>query len=323
MKFTLYDIWNISLDKDIEKPLAPRDHIYASELGGAYCDRYLKMTGMPYSNPANARSRRKFLAGSIWENIVKYVLSRAGILYEAQGQCNIDFNGLLSVHGRLDLLAGGKPDMDKAKRLVETEFNWLPEQFARATVDIVAALNEKYPDGLDDTILEVKSCSSFMFEVYEAKQAASNHHKLQTYHYLKALNLPEGHICYICRDDARLIEIGVMQPSVVEDEYMTDIKTMTGYYLAKEVPPKEKPIIVEYDKFKPNWKVMYSSYLTYLYGFENQFAFEIQYRPLCERWNRVLSRQEENKKMTQNNLDAIDEMYQMGFWAKDGKALLS
>ena len=313
MKWSFYQIWNKSLEEGrSNKVLEPRQKIWASELGGAYIDRYLKMTGIQPSNPPNPRSLRKFEAGNIWEAIVGYVLRRAGILIDRQEWLKYQYNGLLPVTGKLDFIAGGKPDYDKAMATIGKEFDWLPEFISRATASIVQNLKIQYPNGLENIILEIKSCSSFMFERYEKKNEANPSHKLQNFHYLKAKNMPEGHIVYISKDDARLLEIGVFNPSPIEQDYKQDITQVSKYVLANERPPLEQPIVFD-GEFSVNWKVGYSSYLTYLYGFKDQKEFDDKYKPLVERWNRVLARVSEGKEMTDNNKEAIKKMEEWGF----------
>ena len=315
MKWSFYQIWNESLEEGkTQRVLEPREKIWASEMGGSFVDRYLKMTAVAPSNPPNPRSLRKFEAGNIWESIVGYVLRRAGILQKHQEWLGYQYPGLLPVSGKLDFEAGGHPDYDKASSVISKEFDWLPEFIGRATQKIILRLKEQYPDGLESIILEIKSCSSFMFEKYERSGTASPNHKLQLFHYLKSKQRPEGHIVYIYKDDARLLEIGVTNPSSVEDEYKQDIETMTKYIQAKERPPLEKPLVLDDDfSFMANWRVGYSSYLTMLYGLENQKAFDDKYKPTAERWNRVLGRIKEGKEMTTNNLEALKEIKNEGF----------
>jgi hypothetical protein len=312
MKWSFYQLWNESLESGKERVLKERRNIWASELGGALIDRYLKMTAVTPTNPPNPRSLRKFEAGNIWEAIVGYVLSRAGILQSRQNWLSFQYPDLLEVTGKLDFVAGGMPDYDKAISIISSEFNWLPPFISNATINIAKKLKEQYPNGLEKIILELKSCSSFMFEKYERDQDASLNHKLQNFHYLKSTKMPEGHVVYISKDDARLIEIGIFNPSPLEDEYKKDIETLTVCINNKTEPSKEKPI--EYDgKFYANWKIGYSNYLTMLYGFENQFAFDNTYKPMVERWNRVLGRIKEGKELTDNNKKALDEITQTGF----------
>ena len=316
MQWTFYNLWNESLEEGRPtRVLEPRQKIWASELGNAYIDRYLKMTGVQPSNPPNPRSLRKFEAGNIWEAIVGYVLRRAGILQARQDWIQYQYDGLLPVSGKLDFIGGGKPDYEKAFSTISKEFDWLPEFISRATANIIQSLRVKYPDGLANIILEIKSCSSFMFEKYEREGNANPQHKLQLFHYLKCKNMPEGHIVYISKDDARMLEVGVLNPSLIEDMYKKDIETISNYVQNKIEPPKEKFIIFDKDwgSFSANWKVGYSSYLTLLYNFENQKAFDDIYKPIVERWNRVLQRIIDGKEMTENNQAAISEMAKEGF----------
>ena len=316
MNWSFYQIWNASLEEGkTEKILMPRRKIWASEMGGSYVDRFLKMTAVTPSNPPNFRSLRKFEAGNIWETIVGYVLDRAGILQRRQEWLSYQYPNLLPVTGKLDFVAGGKPDYDKAIDTINREFKWLPEFISRATRNIVSGLKEQFPDGLSHIILEIKSCSSFMFERYEKQNTASLQHKMQLFHYLKATGMEEGHIVYISKDDARLLEIAILNPSVIEETYHNDIKIMTEYLTNNEPPPLEKPIVLDnlLGNFSANWKVGYSSYLTMLYGLENQKEFDYKYKPVAERWNRVLGRIIDKKEMTENNKTAIEEMKQAGF----------
>jgi len=315
MKWSFYQVWNESLEQRKEREIRPRQNIWASEIGGAKIDRYLKMKGIKPTNPPNPRSLRKFEAGNIWEAIIGYVLNRAGILQSKQDWLSYKYDGLLEVTDKLDYIAGGIPDYNKAKKVI-SEFNWLPPFIAKATLAIVGRLKEKFPNGLDNIILELKSCSSFMFEKYETNPDAPNHHKLQLFHYLKAKNMSEGHIVYVCKDDARLIELGVFNPSPTEEEYKKDIEEMTNYIQNNIEPEKEK--FIEFDgRFFANWKVGYSTYLTKLYNFKTQKEFDDVYKPVVERWNRVLGRIKEKKELTENNLKTIEEMKKEGFNIKE------
>jgi hypothetical protein len=316
MKWTFYQVWNESLEENKgSRVLSPRQKIWASELGGSYIDRYLKMKGVPPTNPPNPRSLRKFEAGNIWEAIVGYVLRRAGILQIRQEWLEYQYPSLLPVSGRLDFIGGGKPDISKALDLINKEFTWLPEFISRATANIVQRLVEEHPEGLENIILEIKSCSSFMFEKYEKDGKASPQHKSQLFHYLKAKNMAEGHIVYICKDDARMLEIGVYNPSEAENFYKKDIETMSNFVYNDIEPEKEKPIVYDDDwgKFSANWKVGYSTYLTKLYGLADQKEFDDKFKPTVERWNRVAERIRDNKEMTDKNKEVLEEIVKEGF----------
>lgn len=315
MIWSFAGIWNQSLDDKAERPLIKRDRIWATELGGAYVDRWLKMNAVKPSNPPNPRSMRKFEAGNIWESIIAFVLTRAGILQDSQEYIKVQLPGMLEVSGKLDFTAGGKPDYDKAKALISKEFEWLPEFVLRATWNIVDNLSKQYPNGLESIILECKSSSSFMFDNYEARMKADPKHELQLFHYLFGKKMPEGHVVYVCKDDARLCEIPIRNPSYLEDVYKADIKAMTECFKSPERPPNE-PLIVWKDnflKFAVNWKVEYSNYLTMLYGYKTPAEFNDSVSPTVERWNRVLGRIKDEKPLTDNNKEALSEITQSGF----------
>jgi len=305
VSWTFYKIWNESLESRVEKEMKARNRMWASELGGAYVDRYLKMKGTPPTNPPNARSLRKFEAGNMMEWIVKMVLRRAGILLAEQTWLSFQYSGLLEVTGKLDFLAGGKPDWEKAKR--EIELLELPEFFGRATRKIIEYLSTTYPEGLKTIVLEIKSCSGFMFEKYESS-GANKQHTLQAYHYLKCKNLHEAHIVYISKDDLRMLELPVFNPSLVEEEYKKDIVTMTNFLKSDELPPIEKEVVFSDNRFSANWKIAYSNYLTKLYGYKDQKEFDDKIKGKVAQWNRTLGRCVTGKKMTELNLKVIEEI---------------
>ena len=217
------------------------------------------------------------------------------------------YPGLLKITGKSDHIAGGTPDYEKAIQTIE--ILKLPEFFRRATQAIVEHLQNKYPEGLQTKILEVKSCSAFMWDIYE-RFGANKNHACQIFHYLKADNLAEGHIVYLSKDDLRMLECGVLNPSPIENIYKADIETMTNYYNSKEIPPIEKIIVFEETrtKFAINWKVSYSQYLTKLYNLESQQAVENIYKKQVAQWNRTFGRCAMGKDMTKLNKEVIVEI---------------
>lgn len=318
MKWSFYQIWNESLEQYEPRQLTPRSHIWATELGGAYLDRYLKMKGEAPSNPPNARSLRKFEAGNLLEWIVEKILQRSGILRDLQTWVSFQYPDMLKVTGKCDFIAGGKVDWDKAGKVVHNA--GLPEFFGKATNQIINYFKEKYPDGLADVILEVKSTSNFMMERYE-KCGANSNHKLQLFHYLKAMNFDEGHIVYICKDDLRMLEFGVMNPSSLEDEYKKDIETMTKYFNDPKIP-KELEVIFDYGRFSSNWKVEYSNYLTKLYGYKTPDEYRDAHKKKIGQWNRTLGRVNKGDKMTELNLKTIEEIKKDFDWEVISKNIL-
>jgi len=306
LKWSIAQVWNAALENGKTRELKQRDYMWASELGGSYIDRYLKMKAVEPTNPPNARSLRKFEAGNIMEWVVGLVLKRAGVYKDTQEWVAHQYPNLLKVTGRLDFLAGGEVDWVKAK--AEISVLELPDFFNRATSNILEYLSKEYPTGLENIVIEVKSCSSFMFERYE-KIGADIHHQLQAFHYLKSKGLPEAHIVYISRDDLRILEFGVFNPSPIEDIYKADIQKMTDIIIQGKDPDKEPLIIFDeaVGKFSKNWKVEYSNYLTLLYGFKEPMDYAKPYASIVGSWNRVLGRCIKGDKMTPANLKIIAE----------------
>lgn len=308
MRWSFYQIWNKSLENRPERKLEPRDRIWASELGGSMIDRYYKMKGEPFSNPPNPRSLRKFEAGNMMEWVVELVLKRAGILIDKQKWLGHQYPGLLEVSGKLDHLAGGKPDWLKAKK--EIQALELPDFFYRATDGIIDYLYEKYREGLEEVVLEIKSSASFKFDRYEVA-GPDIQHKLQAFHYLKASGLPEAHVVYICKDDLRMLEFGVfLADQKLEETYKNDIDAMTGYLRRDEEPPKEPMIFFEPEtlKFNTSWRIEYSPYLTKVYGFKNPEDYTTAWKGKSASFNRTFGRVITGKNMTALNKSVIEEM---------------
>lgn len=306
MAWSVAGVWNQSIGRP-DRPVEPRSHLYASELGKAPVDLFLSLKGVQFSNPPNDRSVRKFEAGDIWEWILELVLRRAGLLISSQDHIRRCYPGMLEVTGRLDKIAGGKPDWEKARYEIENDF--LPDFVREKAENIINELSKKYTQGLKEIVVEIKSSSSFMFDVFERSNRASDNHELQAWHYLK--NHDEAHVFYVCRDDVRVLEIPVFADDArIENMYKGHIETITKYWKADEQPPLEEKIIFDklLFKFRDNWRIKYSNYLTMLYGYQSQREYEDEFRPMAARFNRVIRRIAEGKDMTKNNQEAIKEM---------------
>ncbi len=306
LSWSFGEIWNNSLLDRPEREPRVRENIWASEIGGAYIDRYLKMNAVPQSNPPNARSLRKFQAADIWEWVVGFVLKRAGILIDSQEKLHYQYPGLLEVTGKLDHLAGGQPDWEKAKS--EVSLIGFPPIIENASIAIIKQLSERFgTEPLRTIVLEVKSLGSFVFERYEVTQKADPRHRGQQFHYLKAKDLPEGHLVYICRDDCRIVEVGIFNPSDAENDYKRDVEAMTHYITQKEQPPLQSEILFDdlTFRFRTNWHVEYSSYLTMLYGYKEPIEYRDKWKSQVASWNRVFKRCVTEANMTAKNQIAI------------------
>ena len=119
-KWRIAETWNSLLEApDRTDTPSPRNHLWASELGGSMVDTFLKLHGQPFSNNPNERAYRKFEAGRFFENIVKQMFKRAGIFKAAQEHLKFQYPGLLEVTGYNDLRVGGKVDPDQAQATVQ------------------------------------------------------------------------------------------------------------------------------------------------------------------------------------------------------------
>ncbi len=303
--WSLKTIWNERLDAQPERPLLPRNYLYASELGSAFSDRYLKMNAVPYTNPPNFRSKRKFAAGDAWEWLVGLVLMSSNMLQKKQIKVDTQLNGYLSVHGRLDFIAGGKFDYDSAMKQVELVNNTLtlinietPPFF----MDAAAGFIKKYKDQfLEEVIYECKTVSTFMMEKVQ-KTGAMSHHILQDYHYVKGneQKILKGKIGYVCKDDCLMEEFDVLDNPAIKKLYVTDIKQMSEFYNRgfdknnpqRLMPPKEKAILFEEGlwRFTKNFKVEYSPYLKMLHGFETPEDFRNSCQGKIASWSRAFKR---------------------------------
>ena len=319
----LATIWNSAIERK-DRPIEPRERLFASELGGSMIDRFHKLKGTPYTNPPNSRSMRKFMAGDIWEWIIKTVLIRAGIPFTTQERVELNYEGLLPISGRLDFIIGGAINPEEALHALEMED--MPDFIKNPAKAIIEALRTTYPDGnIPKKVLEIKSVGSFIFESLLSQDNPRTHHMLQGAIYHLTTKLPTD-IVYVCRDDCRLLQYSIdkIVPDL-EKEIKKDLEQITKYHKDDVEPPKEELIIFENGKFKTNWKIQYSPYLSMLYTYnkngddkeekpiETPDEYFEAFSPLVSSWNRVVKRIVDKAPMTKSNLEKIEEMGRYGF----------
>lgn len=286
-------VWNESLDTDRQRSLVPRDYVWASELGKGMYDRYWKMKGRQPTTPPGVRAQRKFEAGNLTEWVMQQVLVRAGILQSAQQKLEYT-DGPIRVSGRCDFMAGGDiQDVD----LLDLG---LPETFRLVAEAAIQKLKEKYPKGLREQGLEIKSCSGLMFDRYKA--APSLHHALQAFFYAHTTQRPYM-IVYVSRDDLRVCEWVIMpndeQWARLFDEDIEKIAVIMENISEEEVgitlfrgEPIKEPLLtwdIETGKFSKNWEVEYSSYLTD-YGFERPDEYKKPAGSCATRLNNIVKK---------------------------------
>jgi len=284
--WNLAGIWNDAAMKE-NRELKKRDYIYASEIGMPLCDRWLKMKAVPYTNPPNNRSLRKFLAGNIWEHTTKQILIACGVYRREEVKIDAQpYSGLLEVHGRCDFIAGGYIDQELAMIRVR-ELN-LPDFLFVVAEKIISALHGRY---LAEKILELKAVSTFAMDKVERVGAPMPNHTLQGYHYQKNSNDKiQAAVSYICKDDCRMAQYDV-NGEVTEPLYKGDIERMTEAFKKKKCPMPEPLCVfdVSVGKFSKNLGVEYSPYLTHLYGFKDPDEYRNNVS-FIDKWNRTLTR---------------------------------
>lgn len=283
--WNLAQIWNQVAYKD-NRPLQKRNYIYASEVGYPFVDRWLKMKAVPYTNPPNARSLRKFLAGNVWEAVVKMILVACGVFRHEEVKADATpYKGMLDVHGRLDFIAGGHINREQA--LLKVYELQLPDFLVAIAERII---NELSGGTLVEKILELKAVSTFAMDLVERRRSAIPNHTLQAFHYQKHTRYL-AEVAYICKDDCRMAQFKI-DAKQTEPLYKADIEQMTLYYANKTKRPPLSPLAL-FDfttaKFSKNLGVEYSPYLTMLYGFKSPEEYRDSVSFVL-RWNRALDR---------------------------------
>lgn len=307
MDWSLAQIWEESFRCLPERPLHSRNYIYASELGGSFHDRYLKMNAHKFSNPFNFRSQGKMMAGKFFEAVVKMILIGTGIYKREQLKGKIELPNCLTVSGKLDFVAGGNIDWEEAKvrgEKVKEFFSFCFDDlspFTNHMTDVILVhfknLFSHVP--LMEKILEVKSVSGFVFDLVTKGNRPRRGHPLQGLHYLMAnKEIEKGLLSYISREQVSLYEFDIVRSKEMLKEYKQDVSTMTAYYndgatgYMKHIPPKDPEVLFEEASFrfvKSNF-VEYSPYLTMSYGYKNIDHFKEMWDKRIIKWNRGFKR---------------------------------
>lgn len=318
-------LWNQAINCLPERPLIKRDYVWASELGGAFVDRYLRMNAVPMTNPPNERSRRKFLSGHIFEWIVSIVLVMVGILQKKQVRTELQLRGLPKVTGKMDYIAGGDVDWERAYAEIERMKNLFnevhddaPPIIMHATEYIYSAMRKQYErKPLKRIIYENKAVSTFAFQKMQ-RSGAMAPHILQTGHYIiaNADDIDEGKIGYICKDDCLMEEFSLEYSPQLLKLYKKDLMQIGGYMDAagknplKNLPPREPEVLFD-DKlyrFERNLRVEYSSYLEMLYGYKTPEEYRDKWQRNVTNWNRVFKRVVRGDKITDKNKPILNDV---------------
>ncbi len=247
----------------------PREVIWASDLGKPYVDRWLQMKGVPYSNPPSGQELMTYYLGWQIEVGIEEMLLTCGLATRSQQVVKVHLEGYLPVVGRADLILEVKDWEAILARLEEgsaEDTSIPPRELARreGLRRILTDWQARSPQGLGATVFEVKSLNSAAFKYHRGSDGLSSaypHHRLQLYTYLRGLGLGEGHLLYVARDTGWMEEVVVRPNEELERDWLSDVDTMSRYYLSDERPPLE-PLKVE---GRENWRVTHSRYKDYLY----------------------------------------------------------
>ena len=323
-------LWNsypVSTDREIQ----PRNYMYASELGSADIDVYLKMKGTKYTNVPNARARRKFDAGNIWEGILQNIYRRFGLLVELSPddkRIKTEFPGMIPVSGRFDILLNGvknTADFKQIKATAETALSKLyyDDPLVEYELKKTIMMADQYiASGKTlsyfNQIGEAKSMSLMAFNGMDASDKPYESHALQSSYYTrynKKYNNKHGSLLCVCKDDTRIKEFRISgaKNDPYQKKIMESIKSKSHYYLKDERPPLEPMLVIQNGRFSMNFNVAYSNYLTMLYGFEHQEDYREKYSGKIASWNRVLKRMAEDQNLTKANEVIIKEMKDEGY----------
>lgn len=294
--WSIQQIWNDELTFGRkERKLEPRDHMWASELGKGYYERYLKMSGIAPDFDYDERVLRKFEAGNFFERLVGFVLMSSGLLKFDNKWYQIPADDThLAISVKPDFVAGGKPNWDKIKNDIQNNalFSLMPN-LERISKRLVKYLSEKYPEGLNDLVYEIKSVNS---QVFWAKKDylsdAYPQHQLQCFAEMKATNLPEGRIFYISKDDLTVAEFPLyLDDPNLNERYEKDVTEMTKYINESIEPPKPDDVVFDPKKklrfqylkekrvidgcYVDNWEIGWSNYITHITGIQGKTQAEV------------------------------------------------
>jgi hypothetical protein len=270
--WSIQEGWNSTLIIKHERDNKPRDILYASEIGRSYYDTYLSVMGVPATNEISDTIRRKMEAGNFYEAIVAWVFQRVGILQDTQVQIRTYVPGLMPIHGRADILAGCDGDWNtrKAKLLdlftnldkFEFSFPFL-EQVRKLSFSLIDDLSIKYPNGLEQKIIEVKSLNSMAFwSGGEPISTPYDHHKYQLsfYQSFNKLGVTDASFIYVDRDTMSLSEL----PNYINDDTlkkMNEWHKQISYYVQNRIePPKPEIVVFKEGKYQFNWEIERSDY---------------------------------------------------------------
>lgn len=241
-----------------ERELRKRDYVYASEIGTSLVDCFLSMKGVEPTNPPDERALRTMSMGHVFEDYVAQLLPK-DVKVEREVSVQFQHRDYLPIHGRIDFI-------------------------------------------IDDEIVELKTVNSRSFW-YGAKSEsgfqAYPHHILQLYTYMLAKGLTRGHIVYVSKDDMSIEQLTFE----VTDDDTTDklwnawMSAITQAIKTDTQPAMEEKMFMENGKWRANWHVTRSRYLTKLTGIKDPKEIDNEVRRL----NYAIAKEEKKNGTTKSS----------------------
>ena len=268
--------WSLStLVKDLitynQSSPTPREVIWATDLGKMYLETYLKMKGVPYTNPTDGNGMFNFFMGKAIENGLTQMLTDCGIAHSTQEKIEIKLPNCLTVVGKPDVLLEVINWDETIKQINITSDDGNEERLEakkQKLIELVKGWQKKYPDGLSKTAFEIKSTSDWGFQNAQRvgwKQAYP-HYFLQAYTYLYGLNLPEVHLLFISKGSKMMTEeIVILKNEEAEQEWREEIEKISSNF-AKDTEPTPPALmsVNGWGKETLSWQIQYSPYRTHI-----------------------------------------------------------
>jgi hypothetical protein len=276
--WSIQQFWNDTALPNNSWPIAPRDYIYATEIGAPFIEVFWKLKGEPATNDFSDLVVRKMEAGNFMENLIVWVFKRCGILKEWQGTVRFEDEKYLPVHGRLDVIAGHDGNWDETIKTVEQFYKsmdqaWLDFPYYNIAKEksriLLEGLAKQYPNGLSDKIYEIKSLNSHAFWKSNGERIGTpyDRHRKQLGIYQIVKNLP-GSFLYIDRDTMAISEIPNILTDDLKKEIFNWLEKITFYYRNNIEPPLPDLVVWNEDKkqWTLNWEVERSIYRDKILG---------------------------------------------------------
>lgn len=218
------------VDEVIKKDNDAREHKtknswYPSELGQCLSGAYYKRLGTPQI-PPDARLLRVFKVGMNDEDLIMNCIERSGVPVTRQVRIEI------------------------------------PEHNLTGYADGVI----RSPDSKNDLALEIKSCHSQKFwRMKKEKKAGDWHHRMQLWCALEALQIAQGSLIYVSKDDLTIAEFPVfLEDPVLSESVLDELNILNeAWTLGRPPEPAQAVVFNEtYGRYEMNWKAKYCNFHT-------------------------------------------------------------